>query len=81
MRGEAHLVAEQDQTAAFETETDGYAMLNADVEVTPFADHDVRVILGVRNITDEEGRVHTSFLKDQVPLPGRNFRIAVRTRF
>ena len=81
VRGEAHLVAEQDQTAAFETETDGYAMFNADVEVTPFADHDVRVILGVRNITDEEGRVHTSFLKDQVPLPGRNFRIAVRTRF
>jgi len=81
VRGEAHLVAEQSETAAFETETDGYAMYNADLEVTPFADRDVRVILGVRNISDEEGRVHTSFLKDQVPLPGRNFRIAVRTRF
>jgi iron complex outermembrane receptor protein len=81
VRGEAHLVADQDETAAFETETDGYAMFNADLEVTPFADRDVRVILGVRNITDEEGRVHTSFLKDQVPLPGRNVRIAVRTSF
>ena len=81
VRGEAHLVADQYETAAFETETDGYAMFNADLEVTPFADRDVRVILGVRNITDEEGRVHTSFLKDQVPLPGRNVRIAVRTSF
>ncbi|WP_440959170.1 TonB-dependent receptor [Oceanicaulis sp. LC35] len=81
VRGEAQLVADQDETAAFETETDGYALFNADLEVTPFTDRDVRVILGVRNITDEEGRVHTSFLKDQVPLPGRNFRIAVRTSF
>lgn len=81
VRGEAHLVADQDETAAFETETDGYAMFNADVEVTPFEGRDLRLILGVRNITDEEGRVHSSFLKDQVPLPGRNFRIAIRSSF
>lgn len=81
VRGEAHLVAEQDETTSFETETEGYVMYNADLEVTPFADRDVRVILGVRNLTDEEGRVHTSFLKDMVPLPGRSFRIAIRAGF
>ncbi|MBL4544540.1 MAG: TonB-dependent receptor [Oceanicaulis sp.] len=78
---EAHLVAEQDETTSFETETEGYAMFNADLEVTPFVERDVRVILGVRNLTDEEGRVHSSFLKDMVPLPGRSFRIAVRAGF
>ena len=56
-------------------------MFNADLEVTPFVERDVRVILGVRNLTDEEGRVHSSFLKDMVPLPGRSFRIAVRAGF
>ena len=81
VRGEAHLVAEQDETTSFETETEGYAMFNADLEVTPFVERDVRVILGVRNLTDEEGRVHSSFLKDMVPLPGRSFRIAVRAGF
>jgi len=81
VRGEARLVAEQDDVAAFETTTDGYALFNADLSVTPFEDRDVRVIVGVRNITDEEARVHTSFLKDQVPLAGRSVRIAVRAGF
>ena len=80
-RGEARLVAEQDETAAFERPTDGYALYNADVVVTPFEARDVSLILGVRNITDEEARVHSSFLKEQIPLPGRNFRIAVRAGF
>lgn len=80
-RGEARLVAEQDETAAFERPTDGYALYNADLVVTPFEARDVSLILGVRNITDEEARVHSSFLKEQIPLPGRNFRVAVRAGF
>lgn len=80
-RAEARLVAEQDRTAAFETATSGYALVNAQVELRPFSGRDVGVIAGVRNITDEEARVHASFLKDQVPLPGRNVRLAVRAGF
>ena len=37
----------------------------------------MRVILEARNLTDAEARLHTSFLKDQVPLPGRNLRAAL----
>jgi iron complex outermembrane receptor protein len=33
------------------------------------------------NLTDEEGRVHSSFLKDLVPLPGRDFRVNARLTF
>lgn len=80
-RAEARLVSEQDETAAFETGTPGYGLLNAQIEVRPFAGRDVALIAGVRNITDEEARVHSSFLKDLVPLPGRNVRLAVRAGF
>lgn len=80
-RAEARLVAEQDDTAAFETATDGYALLNARLELRPFENDDVAITLGVRNITDAEARVHTSFLKDKVPLPGRNVRVAIRAGF
>lgn len=81
-RGEARVVAEQDNVSAFELPTDGYTLLNASVEWRPFAgEPDIAVIAGVRNIADEEARTHTSFLKDLVPLPGRNFRIAVRAGF
>ncbi|MEQ8433885.1 MAG: TonB-dependent receptor [Oceanicaulis sp.] len=80
-RAETRLVAEQDHTADFETATGGYALLNADLVVTPFNARDVSLILGVRNITDEEARVHSSFLKDQIPLPGRNIRVAIRAAF
>lgn len=80
-RGEARLVAEQDTVADFETPTEGYALFNASVEWTPLDAHDLTVIAGVRNITDEDARAHTSFLKDKVPLPGRNVRIAVVAGF
>jgi iron complex outermembrane receptor protein len=80
-RAETRLVAEQDDTADFETSTRGYALVNADLVVTPFDARDVSLILGVRNITDEEARVHSSFLKDQIPLPGRNVRMAIRAAF
>jgi len=80
-RAETRLVAEQDETATFERSTDGYALYNADLVVAPFQARDVKLILGVRNITDEEARVHSSFLKEQIPLPGRNVRVAIRAAF
>jgi hypothetical protein len=30
---------------------------------------------------DQEGRLHTSFLKDLVPLPGRDVRLNARLTF
>jgi iron complex outermembrane recepter protein len=33
------------------------------------------------NLTDEEARDHTSFLKDVAPLPGRDIRLSVRLGF
>jgi len=74
-------VAAQRRTAAFETATDGYSMLNAGLAFRPFADERLIFRIDGRNLTDEEARAHTSFLKEELPLPGRNVRFVVLTRF
>ncbi|TGY89896.1 TonB-dependent receptor [Marinicauda algicola] len=81
LRAEGRFVAEQDEITSFEMPTDSFALFNADARITPFADKDIAILVGVRNITDEEARLHTSFLKDQVPLPGRSVRAAISARF
>lgn len=67
----------QNDTAAEEFKTQSYVLFNARYSVEPFEDRGLRLILEARNLTDEEARLHTSFLKDQLPLPGRNFRAAL----
>lgn len=78
-RIEAVDTAKQDRLAAFETETDGYTFFNAGLAWRPTANLTLR--LDGRNLTDELGRVHTSFLKDELPLPGRNFRLTLLANF
>jgi len=85
-RVEAQVVAEQDRTARFELPTDGYTLINASLEWEALPAHatggaQVLVTLQGRNLGDEEARVHTSFLKDEVPLPGRSIRAGIRVVF
>jgi len=75
-------VAEQDDVAEFESPTDGYTLVDAGL-----AYHwDVggagwEAFLEGRNLTDKDARVHTSYLKDFAPLPGRNLAVGVRVSF
>lgn len=78
-RVEAVDTAKQNRLAAFETETDGYTFFNAGLAWRPTESWTIR--LDGRNLTDELGRVHSSFLKDELPLPGRNFRLTLQTSF
>ena len=55
--------------------------LNAGLSFRPYGNDRVVLRLDGRNLTDEEGRVHASFLKDEMPLPGRNIRFVVSTSF
>lgn len=73
---------EQDKTAPNETATDDYVLLDASVQYE-FNKSNVDWIFYVRgeNLTDEEARVHTSFLKSLAPLPGRNLTIGMRAVF
>ncbi len=75
-------VMRQDDVAADETETGGYTLVDAH-----FAwhwdtdDYGWEVFVDANNLGDVDARVHTSFLKDNVVLPGRNFGLGVRLFF
>jgi iron complex outermembrane receptor protein len=74
--------AEQDRLADFEAETDGFTTLNASLAFRPMGEEGPWTIrLDGRNLTDELGRVHSSFLKDELPLPGRNLRLTLLANF
>lgn len=74
--------ARQERLAANETATAGYGLLNAAI-VRRFALGGVRGEFFARgtNLTDATARVHTSFLKDIAPLPGRDVTAGVRFEF
>ncbi|MBA6237222.1 MULTISPECIES: TonB-dependent receptor [unclassified Colwellia] len=73
---------EQSDTAELESKTSGYTMIDANINF--FIDglgDDMVAFLKVNNITDEEARVHTSFLKNVSPLPARGFTVGIRGSF
>lgn len=81
-RIEAVDTAAQDRIADFETPTDGYTFFNAGLTFRPGGREGPWTIrLDGRNLSDEEGRVHASFLKDELLLPGRNLRLTVLAAF
>lgn len=81
-RVEGEYAAEQNRNAEFELPTDSYFLLGASLsyhfETGPF--DSTLYVKGV-NLTDEEARLSTSFLKDVAPLAGRGFIAGLRTEF
>ena len=74
---------DQEDVAAIETRTEGYTMINADITWTVATPGGTtfEVFLHGRNLADEDVRRHTSFVKDTVPLPGRNVALGFRSHF
>ncbi|ATC82442.1 MULTISPECIES: TonB-dependent receptor [Pseudoalteromonas] len=73
---------EQDNISAYETKTDSYTIVDAQANYQlSLGAIDTQLYLNVDNITDELGFVHSSFIKDKAPLPGRNFRFGIRGYF
>lgn len=82
LRAEVDYAAEQNKLTAEEIPTDDFALVNLFTTwKTQTGAQDVRLKLSVLNLFDTEARQHSSFLKDQVPLPGRNVRLSISTRF
>lgn len=72
----------QDKVAAGETPTAGYTLVDAHVAYHVDAGRAAwEVFLDGSNLTDQDARVHTSFLKDSVMLPGRSASFGVRVFF
>jgi iron complex outermembrane receptor protein len=74
--------AEQDRVAEFERASEGYTLVHAHLSYHFDVDQvGWEVFLDGSNLTDQEARPHTSFLKELVPLPGRNLQFGVRAFF
>lgn len=72
----------QDKVADFETSTSGYTLVDLSVSYDlPILNDNLSVFFKGNNLTDTEARVHTSFLKDIAPRPGRNLSIGVKGYF
>lgn len=73
---------DQDDFSAFETKTDSYTLVDFKVNYHfSLGQFDGVAYLQAQNLGDELGFVHTSFIKEQAPLPGRNLRLGVRAYF
>lgn len=82
LRAELEYAAEQKKLSAFEVPTDDYSLVNMFVTwKAPIGSQDTRLSLSVMNVFDVDARQHSSFLKDVVPLPGRNVRFSISTQF
>jgi len=76
-------VQKQDDLAEGEYVTDGYQMLNLKLSKTYSLNNDSEIDINVfaNNVLDEAARNHSSFVKDEVPLPGRNYGLSFRLNF
>ncbi|MBB1298704.1 TonB-dependent receptor [Pseudoalteromonas sp. SR41-7] len=72
----------QDRTAPQETTTDSYTLVDASISYDlSVLNQDMSVYLRGTNLTDTEARVHSSFVKDIAPRPGRSFALGIRGYF
>jgi iron complex outermembrane receptor protein len=72
----------QDKVSELESVTAGYSLLDASVSYHLSGSlQDLVLYVKGENLTDEEARVHTSFLKDKTPLPGRSLGLGIRGQF
>lgn len=79
---EVRHVAAQHRTAAFESPTGGYTLLNASLVVRPIkGDPDLKLFIDGHNLGNVEAREHASFLKDIAPLPARSLRVGAGYAF
>ena len=75
-------VAGQDDVAELETATPGYVRVDAGLAYHwDVGSAGWEAFFEGRNLTHKDARVHTSYLKDVAPLPGRNLAVGVRVTF
>lgn len=74
---------EASHTGPNQLPTDGYTLWGVDLRYRMYVSDTSAVdffVVGT-NLSDEEARANTSFLKDVAPMPGRNIKLGVRASF
>lgn len=76
-------IERQNAVADFETATDGFTLVNARLSHNVALGERATLMISAygRNLTDEIARNHTSFVKNEIPLAGRNIGIKARLSF
>ena len=76
-------IQREDDVFFKETMTEGFTMVDFDITRTiPIADEEELIIAVFgSNLLDERARNHTSFVKNEVPLAGRNFGVKLSFNF
>ena len=76
-------VQKEDDISFGESVSEGYTMVDFDIRRTIAIGNDEELILSVfgKNLLDEKARNHTSYVKNEVPLAGRNFGIKLNFNF
>lgn len=73
---------QQSRLAPLETHTDSYTMIDAHLNYyLQGVGDDLVLFIKANNLTNKEARVHSSFLKELAPLPGRGFTVGFRGSF
>ena len=81
-RLECLFAAAQHRHAEYELPTDGYFLLNASSSYNlPIGGLATTIFLKGVNLTNEEARQSSSFLKDMAPMPGRGVVLGLRVDF
>lgn len=75
-------VLEQNANGALESDTGGYSVLNlnANYKVIEGAQN-LNLFAKATNLLDEDGELHTSFIKDRAPIMGRALTIGLQASF
>ena len=79
LRAELDHAVQQDDIAPGELETDAYTLAN--LQASYHINERVSLRGSINNLFDQDARQHTSFLKDVVPLPGRNLKLSLSVDF
>lgn len=74
-------VFDQNDNAELESDTDGYDLVSFDADWKPSSLKGLGFFVKGRNLLDEDGRRHQSFLKNETPITGRAFFAGVKFDF
>ncbi len=82
LRGEVEWSNNQTRITAFETQTNSFTLVNAEINVRPWGnERPLSFALSANNIFNVDARRHASILKDFAPLGGRDIRVTARASF
>ncbi len=72
----------QNDNSALETDTGGYSTLNLNSNYNIFeGERSLNIFAKATNLLDEDGRLHTSFIKDRAPIMGRAVMVGFQASF